>query len=184
MSTLTRPVTYNDLLQMTDMSGNRYEIIGGELVVCPSPAPKHQRLVIRLTDRFLELVVRPGFGELFVAPTDVKLSEHDVVVPDLFVIAAGRQAIVGETYIHGAPDLIVEILSPSTRVWDQIRKSALYATSGVREYWMVDPQAKSVDVLTLKDGAYEPAPQEQGMARSLIFPSFVVDVADLFAGLD
>jgi Uma2 family endonuclease len=183
MDVLTRPVTYDDIRQMPDVGGDRYEIIGGELCVSPSPTTFHQTISLRLTAAILDAVVDPGRGFLFYAPTDVKFSEHDVVVPDLAVVAAERREIIAEACIVGAPDVVVEIFSPSTQRWDQIRKTALFAANGVREYWQVDPQAKRVTVLALREGILQPTEQKAGSARSFVFPELTVDTGRLFADL-
>jgi Uma2 family endonuclease len=183
MSVMTRPLTYEDIPAPPLDSGERYELMGGEIVVTAAPTPAHQRIVIRLADDFRDSVDRPGLGETFIAPTDVWLTPYDTVIPDLFIIATGSTATVGDRYVEGAPDLIVEVLSPSTKGRDRVRKAALYATHGVREYWLVDPETKSVAVLGLNKDRYAPLPQEPGTVRSALFPSLTVDLAALFAGL-
>ncbi|MGH2557684.1 MAG: Uma2 family endonuclease [Thermomicrobiales bacterium] len=183
MLVATRPLTYEDIPTPPPDSGERYELIGGEIVVTAAPAPVHQRLALRLIRDVDAGVVQPGYGELFIAPTDVWLTPYDTVIPDLFVIATGSTAVVGDRYVQGPPDLIVEILSPSTKGRDRVRKAALYATHGVPEYWLVDPETKSIAVLGLNNGRYEPMRQEPGVVRSALFPSLTVDLAVLFAGL-
>lgn len=183
MSVMMRPLTYEDIPTPPPDSGERYELIGGELIVTASPVPRHQRLVLRLVDRCLDTVDHLGHGETFISPTDVWLTPHDTVIPDLFIIASGSTAVVADRYVEGAPDLIVEVLSPSTKGRDRVRKAALYATHGVREYWLVDPETKSISLLGLNGGRFAPLPQDAGMARSALFPSLTVDLAVLFAGL-
>ena len=180
-TTTTRSWTYDDLLS-TPNDGLRYEIIGGELFVSPSPATKHQRLSGRFFALLLDLE-KAGLGVVFAAPTDVKFSDQDTVVPDLLFIRTEHQHIIGPNYITGPPDLIIEILSPSNSAVDRERKLALYAAAGVPEYWMLDPETESVVPLTLVEDHYELIPVTGGIVRSVVLPEFVVELAALFAGL-
>ena len=151
MSILTRPLTYDDLVQMPE-DGNRYEIIGGELVVSPAPIPLHQRVSKRAFLLLHGFVEAQGLGEVFFAPLDVQLGEHDIVEPDLVFIARERLGIVERTRVIGVPDLLVEILSPSTRARDEVLKARLYAEAGVREYWIVDPDERTLRLYAPEGG--------------------------------
>ena len=182
MSILARPLTYEDLAQMP-ADGNRYEVIDGELFVTAAPLKKHQKLSARLFDLFYDQQ-KAGLGEAYFAPVDVRLSPHDIVQPDLIFIRRDRLDIylpIG--IVEGPPDLVVEILSPSTRSTDQVRKAAMYARGGVPEYWIADPDAPSLTVYALRDGQYQPVPAEPGTARSLVLPGLVVDLGALFVDL-
>lgn len=183
MATTTQLLTYEDLLR-TPNDGQRYEIIGGKLIVSSSPARIHQLLSMRLTDPLYDLQ-KAGLGEVYAAPTDVKLSEHDWVVPDLIFIRRERVNALwaDHRFVDGPPDLVIEILSPSTRAGDLGDKETLYAAAGVQEYWWVDGNRETVTALALVDGRYVPIPVENGQIRSRVVPEFVVDVAALFAGL-
>jgi Uma2 family endonuclease len=184
MSLLTRPLTYDDLCQMPDDS-NRYEIIGGELIVSPSPIRAHQKVSLRLTLLIAQYVADYELGEVYAAPVDVQLSPHNVVQPDLLFIRQNRIGIYGPTGpVEGAPDLVVEIISRSSRTMDQVRKSALYADFGVPEYWLVDPEKRDVQILILDQGQYEPVDAIDGRFSSTVIPGLVVDPAALFAGID
>jgi len=121
----------------------------------PAPVPYHQQVSRNLEYSLHGFVKDRGLGEVFYAPCDLLLSETDVVQPDLFYIAAARRSIITDKNIPGAPDLVVEILSPATEVRDRGVKLKLYARAGVGEYWLVDLSAKTVEVLTLKAGRYE-----------------------------
>ena len=182
MSIVTRPLTYEDLRDTPD-DGRRYEIIGGELIVSPAPVPEHQELLGCLFLLFAAFVNARRLGKVYLSPIDVGLFDHDNVQPDLIFIARDRLGIVGPTRIEGAPDLVLEVLSPGTRHLDQVRKAALYATAGVREYWLVDPEARSIAVLALVGQHFEPAPQSEGIARSGAPPGLEVEIAPLFADL-
>ena len=181
MSITTRPLIYDDLLQMPD-DGKRYEIVGGELYVSPSPVPKHQELAHRLTLLIGNHVRDHKIGKLYSAPLDVRLTEHDIVEPDLLFIGTERLGIIGGTTINGAPDLLIEVLSPSTRVRDETLKADLYARSGVREYWLVDPVARTLVIHALDDGRWVPTGSAE-RPESRVLPDLMVDVRALFADL-
>jgi Uma2 family endonuclease len=182
MSILTRPLTYDDLLQMPD-DNRRYEIIGGELHVATAPLPDHQRLSGLQYVDFFSFVDPREHGRVYAAPIDVVLGEHDIVEPDSVLVSAHRLDIIGEKFIGGAPDLLMEILPPTTRVRDETVKAQLYARSGVPEFWVVDPIARSIRVFALRDEAYVDTSAGDGFARSLVLPGFAVDIAAHFAKL-
>ena len=119
--------------------------------------------------------VRPRrLGEVLAAPLDVVLSEHDVLQPDLIFISTGRSSIATEANIQGAPDLVMEILSPSTAGRDRILKRARYARYGVREYWIVDPESRTDEVL--KAG-------ESGLETVRVYPEGTVATSPILEGL-
>jgi Uma2 family endonuclease len=175
-------LTWADLQAIPD-DGNQYEVIGGELYVMTAPIPIHQELIMRLAFALHALVTARDLGRVYVSPIAVELSDHDIVQPDILFIAKDRLGIVKKDRIIGAPDLVVEAFSPSTRSKDRMEKTDLYARSGVREYWQVDPRWRSVMVLALQDGAYQPLPLDDGIARSSVLPDLAVEVAALFADL-
>jgi len=139
-------LTYDDFLLFPD-DGLRHEIIDGEHYVTPSPNQRHQELVGRLylsLGSFLE--DRPERGRVFLSPFDVVFSFHDVVEPDLVFVAPDQLDILTDKNIQGTPALVIEILSPSTRKRDQQIKYRLYERTGVREYWLVDPERNTVTI--------------------------------------
>lgn len=186
MATVTKGWTSADLADVPeDQTGRRYEIIDGELIVTPSPVPRHELLAVRLTLRFGNYVEARRLGQVWGDRVDIKLAEGEaLVIPDLSFIRRDRLGIVGPTAIDGVPDLVLEILSPSTRHRDLGEKMALYARYGVTEYWVVDPEARSVRVLILNGDRYEAVEQPPGLARSRVLPGLDVDIAALFAELD
>ena len=140
-------LTYDDFLLFPD-DGKRHEIIGGVHYVTPSPRVRHQDLVGRLHGAiFVYLLEHPEAGRLFLAPLDVVLSHYDVVEPDLLFIAGDQAGIMTEKNIQGAPALVVEVMSKSTRKRDAQIKRRLFEQVGVREYWLVDPELDTVQVL-------------------------------------
>lgn len=143
-------LTYDDLLLFPD-DGKRHELIDGDHYVSPSPNVRHQRVLLRLVMAIQPFVREHRLGEVFFAPLDIVLSIHDVVEPDLLFVSAERAAIVGKANLSGAPDLVVEVLSPSNRRYDEVLKRELYERAGIQEYWLLDPEADTVKVFR-RDG--------------------------------
>ncbi len=133
----------------------RHEIIDGEHFVNPAPSVYHQRISGRLYVQLFLLITESGLGEVFDAPIDVQLSGHDVIQPDLVVVLEASRAIINASKIVGAPDLVVEILSPGTRDNDRTLKKQRYCRAGVPEYWIVDPDAHAVEQYRWQAEAYE-----------------------------
>lgn len=121
-------------------------------------------------------VVRPGHGRVLLAPCDVLLADDTVVQPDLIVILGKHTAMIRAKAIHGAPDLLVEILSPSSHTHDRRRKRALYATAGVREYWIVDTRRRRVERLVLGDAAYGRASVHSRRVTAHVLPSLQIEL--------
>ncbi|MDE2984278.1 MAG: Uma2 family endonuclease [Gemmatimonadota bacterium] len=152
MQTRQQPKTWEDVLRMPD-DGNRYEFIGGRLYVTAAPVIRHQRISRRLQAALMRILQDAGRGEVFYAPCLVEFpGTVDRVQPDLFFVAEERREIIAEKQVLGAPDLVVEILSPSTAHRDRGIKLDLYARCGVREYWIVDPVEDVIDVWRFGDG--------------------------------
>jgi len=191
MPVLSRPqrkLTYEDFLLFPD-DGKRHELIDGVHYVTPCPSFTHQELLGRL---YLAigtfLVNRRHLGRVVLSPFDVVMSTHDVVEPDLLFIAGDQQAIITEANVQGAPALVVEILSPSTRRRDEGIKRRLYERAGVREFWLVDPKRSQVSVCRrASDGTLAPvATLVHDGGESLttpLLPEFVLPMAELFAPL-
>jgi len=170
--------TYSDLVALPD-DQLRHELIDGEHFVSPSPTTTHQEISKRLFRTLDAFVERHRLGEVLYAPFDVKLSAWTVLVPDLVFFTAARYAeVVNEKHATAAPDLAVEILSPGTRRRDPGRKREVYDREGVREYWIVDPDARSITTLR------RPAP-DAGLAdvRPLTLAADDVLESPLFPGL-
>ncbi|MFO8098741.1 MAG: Uma2 family endonuclease [Salinibacter sp.] len=154
-STSTAPrLTYEDYRTIPD-DGKRHEIIEGEEYMSPSPTTSHQRIVGCLFNSLYNHVSDHGGGEVFMAPHNVILSDHDVVQPDVFFVTAERREIVKERGIAGAPDLVVEVVSEGNRRHDEVRKRRVYARHGVTEYGVVDPELKTVKVYRRPEDGYE-----------------------------
>jgi len=186
MATTVKRLTYDDLGAIPrERPGDRHEIIYGELVVTPSPAPMHQivsRDLFRLIDRHVKT---SALGEVLYAPVDIRLTTDNVLIPDIIYIARDRLHIIGPKTIDGPPDLVVEILSPGTRRRDLDIKRALYARFGVQEYWIVDPDARTLSVLALASDKFQPVPGgESGVIASRVLPGLTLALKDVFAGVE
>ncbi|WP_419859591.1 Uma2 family endonuclease [Candidatus Palauibacter sp.] len=142
----TAPFTWRDAQRMPD-DGNRYEAIGGELFMKAAPNFRHQKVSQRVFKELDRILQEPGHGEVVYAPFGVEFPATDEgVQPDLLFVSNERREILGSDWIRGAPDLVVEILSPSTASHDRGIKLELYERQGVREYWIGDPDEHVVDV--------------------------------------
>ena len=156
--------TYADYAALPD-DGNRYEIIAGVLYMTPAPGTGHQSVSARLVTFLVTHVEFAGLGRVFAAPVDVELAPDTVVQPDIVVILSANLDRITPSRIIGAPDLVVEILSPGTAGYDRREKQDAYARSGVGEYWIVDPGAQTVELLTLDQGGYRSHGVFRGQAR-------------------
>ena len=172
--------TYADYRNTPD--DRRYELLDGDLIVVPAPKEIHQRVLMNLSYLLFQSVKRSGAGHVYAAPFDVVLSNTDIVQPDLLYISNERAHIITDENVQGAPDLVVEVLSPSTAERDQTFKRSLYAKHGVKEYWLVDTDAKTVTVLALESDGYAlVAVYGEGQALSSpTLAGFTVDTAEVF----
>lgn len=146
-----RKYTYQDYLALPE-DGKRYELIQGELIMVAAPLTVHQIVSRNIEFDLFQSVRKHRLGQVFNAPVDVVLSETTVVQPDLLFISNENSGMITEKNISGAPDLIIEILSPGSAYYDLVAKKELYATHGVREYWIVDPKKQVVEAYELQDG--------------------------------
>ncbi|MYC07181.1 MAG: Uma2 family endonuclease [Chloroflexi bacterium] len=174
-------LTYEDYANLP--GDDRYELIDGELILVPSPSEFHQAILMNLI-HLLQSVRQSGLERLYCAPFDVIFTDHDVAQPNLLFIAADRADIITAANVRGAPDLVVEILSPSTSRLDRTRKRELYERHGVKEMWLVDPRERKLAVLLLRDGKLEDA-GEYGTGQALVsetLGNLTIDLDDVFQG--
>jgi Uma2 family endonuclease len=173
--------TYEDL-KLIPPDRNRYEIVDGELFVSPAPKTLHQIIVANLLT-ILNLYVRQHrLGRVLVAPYDVVFALGTVLEPDVLFVSNARLHYMGEDNLSGPPNLVVEVISESTRRLDREVKLKQYALYGVDEYWLVDPEGKSVEVFRLKGKEYELV-ERLGFGETLtspLLPGLTISVADLW----
>ena len=160
----------------------RCELIYGHFYLSPSPVSLHQYISVRLAYLLHEIAERTG-GLALAAPMDVHLAPHSVVQPDLLYVSADRSEIVRD-WIEGAPDLVVEILSPGTASRDQVHKLNLYAEASVAEYWIVDPAGRHITFLVSDGDAFTVRPPESGRWRSPVLPEVELDVDGLWDAVE
>ena len=176
--------TYQDYLLFPN-DGKRYELIEGERYVTPAPRTKHQKICTTLVTFLNEYARKGNKGEVYCPPTDVVLSKMDVVQPDLLFVSQARISIVTKENIQGAPDLMVEILSDSTRRTDEIIKRKLYEKQGVAEYWIIDPEIDTIKVYRLADQTYSQAIEltleGEDRLTSPLFPGWELPLQELFS---
>ena len=173
--------TYEDYCLLPE--DRRYEVVDGELLLTPAPTTLHQLAKRRLV-RIIEDFVEAGcLGLVLDAPYDVVLSRHDVLQPDILFVSADHKRIIGDRNAQGAPDLVVEVLSPSTEDRDRVAKAKRYATFGVREMWLVDPERKTIEVLvnTAEGFRLQGLFGEADRVRSIVLVGLEFPAAPVFA---
>jgi len=145
--------TYEDYAALPE-DEHRYEVVGGVLYMSPAPNMDHQGIALRIAYYLLTYIEFTGLGRVFTGPADVELSYQDVVQPDVFVMLNEHLDRLFKSHVIGAPDLVVEVSSPGTMRHDLTGKLQAYARAGVPEYWVVNPDAETIEVLLLEDGMY------------------------------
>ncbi len=174
--------TYEDYAALPD-DGRRYEIVNGVLVMAPAPTPEHQDIVGEIYVALRAYVKLAGLGRVFMGPLDVQLSPENTFQPDLVVLLNAHLERVAEKKISGAPDLAIEIASPSTAAYDRLTKYEKYAQAGIAEYWIVKPTRRTVEVLVLEHGEYRSLGIFSGQQTlpSRVVPGLPVMVEQFFA---
>ena len=172
--------THSDLLAIP-YDGKRREIVDGEILVTPSPQVNHQRILLNLAWAFRKYLMEHPIGELVVSPMDVILSELDVLEPDLLFVLEEHKYILKD-WVRGTPDLVIEILSPTTEANDCGPKLKAYARFGVTEYWIVNPTARAIDVYRLSPEGYQLAQtcHQHDTLASPLLPGFTLSVGPIF----
>lgn len=172
-------LTYDDYCKIPD-DRDRHEILDGMHVRSPVPVPYHQSVSRRLQFLLMQPIEAIGLGQIYNAPIDVQLSTFDVVQPDLALVLKGSACVVGPKKLEGPPDLIVEILSPASRSRDLGPKRRLYERAGVREYWIVDPDAKTVTQLERAGDRFEQRAVERERIALGVLPHISVDLTKVW----
>ena len=177
-------LTYEDYRNAPESERERYELFEGELVMVPSPSFKHQLILGNLVDLLRKFVSENDLGMVLFAPLDVILSDDTVLQPDMLFVAKERASIAVKEGIRGAPDLVIEILSEATAKRDRTYKKALYARYGVKEYWLADPDTKTIEVLALHKQGFEQVAvytrEENPLLRSPLLPNLSIDLSEVF----
>ena len=155
----------------------RHEIIDGRHYVSPSPSPFHQWVLGKLLRRLDSAIGDQGLGLVFCAPLDVHLGRGTVVQPDIVVLTTQPCALQTDRKITGVPDLVVEVLSPSTHTHDRKRKFERYQRAGVREFWIVDPEAQRIEQFVLQGGKYGEPVIARDRIRLHVLPQVAFDLA-------
>ena len=181
MLTQEKEYTVQDYERLEE--GAPYQLIGGELVMTPSPTPFHQSISLNLSTVLAPFVKSAGFGKLFAAPLDVYLSDEDVYQPDLIFIRAERMREVRKDKLRIVPDLVVEVLSPSTAYYDLTRKKEIYCACGVTEYWVIDPEQETIEIMIKRGDIYQTEKflRKPASLESAMFPGFSMKLEDVFA---
>jgi Uma2 family endonuclease len=174
-------LTYDDYVELPN-DGKRYEILEGELAVTPAPTPKHQNASVNLTAILSPHVKANDLGKLYHAPIDLILESTSVLQPDLLFVAKARLNIITGRGIEDAPDLVIEIVSPSTSRTDRITKAQLYARHKVPAYWIVDPEQETLEIYLLDADSYRLVASLQGDTPTSVPPFTDLKIAakDIF----
>ncbi len=171
--------TYEDYYKLDD--DQRYEVIGGQLLMAPAPTLWHQDWLMDLAVLLRQHIRKNHLGRLFIAPVDVVLDDENTVQPDLVFVASANTGILRQRAIFGAPDLLVELVSPASVRRDRYVKKELYARFGVKEYWIGDPANASMEIFALQKGRYEShcAAEEKGKITSLVLSGLEFDLSEI-----
>jgi Uma2 family endonuclease len=174
--------TYEDM-QAKLPAESRYEVINSELIdMSPTPNSEHQEISAELGFLLLTFVKNKKSGKVLFAPMDVKLDQSNVVQPDILFVSNSNLKIITKKCVEGVPDLTVEIISPSSHYRDTVEKKALYERFGVKEYWLIDPANRVIEVFSLQNNQYglHAFVAEEGTATSALLEGFEVHSSDLF----
>lgn len=180
---IPRKLTYEDYLLFPE-DGNRHEILDGEHYVTAAPYPRHQSVVAELMGWIVPFVRQRRLGRFLPAPVDVLLDRHDIVQPDLLFISNASMKILTEKNVQGAPDLVVEVLSDSTRKRDEGIKLERYELLGVQEYWVIDPKRSEARIYRRTGERLQLAAELTAAARDLLtspfFPGLEIPLFEIF----
>lgn len=187
MQTIMKPITHEEFRVMEfseeEEKVHTFELIDGKIAAKNHPTAAHQRVLIKLAVRFETFVETNKLGQVFIAPFGVVPEPNTDVQPDLFVILAANLPNLQQDGFFGAPDLVVEIISPSSIKLDRNTKFKLYERTGVAEYWIVDPKHQSIEVYGRQGSGYDliSFAVEKGMIESGVLAGLSVDITTVFA---
>lgn len=176
----SKKYTYNDYLKTPE--DTRYELIEGELTMTPAPDTDHQDILLNLTVLLNKYVKEKNIGKVLFAPVDIILDEYHVLQPDFIFVSAERLDIIKKRGVFAPPDMVLEIISPSSYYRDSVQKKELYERFGIKEFWVVDPANKVIEVFVLEDKKYVlySFKGEEGKINSKIISGFEADLKDVF----
>ncbi len=184
MIVASKKITVPEFLQMDfEDEDAYYELINGDIVKKTAPTPRHQQASLLLASKMLNHTTTHQLGKVFTAPIDVFLDNFNQTQPDILFVEKQNLSIIDyKDGILGAPDLVVEIISPSSYVVDRFDKKKAYATTGVKEYWLIDPSNHSVEIYQNTDGQFDllQVASGAGLVRSEIMEGFELEIADIF----
>lgn len=174
--------TYETYSALPD-DGRYYEVIQGVLMMSPAPEMAHQGIVGLIYRYLSEHIFSTGRGLVFTGPADVVLSPKKIVQPDVLVLLEEHLHRLKEKCVEGAPDLVVEIISPSSETYDRLVKYNLYEQEGISEYWLVDPKEQSIEVFVLETGKYSSLGvfRREQIVQSRLVPNESARAAQFFA---
>ncbi|HLF12695.1 MAG TPA: Uma2 family endonuclease [Gammaproteobacteria bacterium] len=184
------PFTYEDYKSLPEAMDRRYELMDGELCLMAAPTTTHQAISQNIEFLLVQHARATRCGRVLHAPVDVVLlgesSRRDVVQPDIVFVCSARGEIVTDAEVTGAPDLLVEILSPGTEERDRGYKKTLYERNGVREYWIVDPEQESIDMFCLGAAGFDTPVRYRldDELASTVIPDLRIPVVDVFKKWD
>jgi Uma2 family endonuclease len=184
MTSVLSKLTYDEFQTLPRDGSKRLELIEGEVYMTPSPNTAHQRAVRKLLRALDEFVQEGDLGEVFIAPYDIVFSKWTALEPDLLFIRRDRRSIITEANVQGAPDLVIEILSPSNKAYDRKTKLRAYEKAGVPEIWYFDPEEQTAEILNLGgDGLYVVTAKLSGEAAivSKVLPGLSLTLNRVFA---
>jgi Uma2 family endonuclease len=178
------PFTYREYALLPD-DGRWYELIDGDFLVSPSPSPSHQTVLRLLQFELMQQIEKTGTAFVFNAPCDLILSDTTVVQPDLVVVRQSRKEIITKRGIEGIPEIIVEIISPSSKERDEFLKKSLYSRFAIPEYWLVHQDLGFVSILRLDNNIYRLYKRFDcaDILQSPEFPEISIPLAPIFRAL-
>ena len=171
--------TLADYMQLPE--GAKYQLIKGEIIEMPSPTDTHQKILLFLTLKLGNYLMKNNIGVMRFAPLDVHLDDENVFQPDLLFIANENKHIIKDR-VYGAPDMVLEVLSPSTAYYDWEDKKEIYAKYGVKEYWIVNPQKQYIEIYKNNHAAFElvSKTKDTGLIKSEVIVGFEFELNEMF----
>ena len=163
--------------------GRHYQVVEGELIMAPAPNRYHQEILSNLLFIFMSFLKKHRIGKVYPSPFDVCLDEINVLQPDILFVSNARRSVLTKAGAEGAPDLVIEILSPSNAALDRVRKRDVYARCGVAEFWIISPESRTVQVYRLQEDAAKPVliRGEHETLESPLLPGLTIDLREVFA---